>query len=141
MKELSLHTFFLAQVLGLYMVIMAIITLQRRDLYRNILRGIDKPNLAMMMGSAMGLIIGLVLVDVHNIWVMEPHVVITIVAWIILIKSVLWLSMPERMLTLCKKISKSSWFYLQMAITGLVGAFLVGNGFFAFTPSNFPFNW
>jgi hypothetical protein len=139
MKD-SLYTLFLAQIMGLYMVIMPIILIQRRELYRNLLRGVDKPNLALMTGASIGLILGLILVDVHNIWVWKPQIVITLVSWLVLIKSILWLSMPERMLTLCKKMSKSPWLYVQLAITGLVGIFLLAKGFFLFTPPYFPFN-
>jgi len=140
MKDISLHTFFLAQIMGLYMVVMPIILLQRRELYRKIISGIDKPNLALMLGSTFGLVLGLVLVDVHNIWVYEPQVVVTIVSWLILIKSVLWLAMPEKMIALCKKTTKSEWFYVQIGVTTLLGIFLLAKGFFLFTPSAFPFN-
>lgn len=122
------------------MVIMPVIMLHRRELYRTIIRGIDKPNLALTTSSVFGLILGLILVDVHNIWVWKPQVVVTIVSWLILLKSILWLSMPEKMIGYCKKMSKSSWFYVQLVVTALLGIFLLAKGFFLFTPAYFPFN-
>lgn len=139
MKDISLHSLFLAQIMGLYMIIMPIILIQRRDLYRNILRGVEKSSLTLMMGGTFWLIVGLILVDLHNIWEWRPLVVITIVSWIILIKSILWLSMPEKMLAWCKKISQSSWFYLHMGITALLGVFMIAKGFFLFWPFAHPF--
>lgn len=139
MKDISLHSLFLAQVMGLYMVIMPIILIQRKDLYRNILRGVEKSSLTVMMGSTFWLVVGLILVDLHNIWEWKPLVVITIVSWMVLIKAILWLAMPERMLGWCKAMSQTPWFYINLVITGFIGVFMLAKGFFLFAPSAFPF--
>ena len=140
MKNPALHTYFLAQIMGLYLVIVPVIILHRREMYRSILKSMDKPNLTIIMGSTVGLILGLILVDVHNIWVMKPHVVVTIVARAVLLKSILWLSMPERMIAYCKKAAKSSLFYVELGLMCLLCIYLLANGFFLFTPPVFPFN-
>ncbi len=50
------------------------------------------------------LLFGLVIVNGHNIWVMGPPVIITILGWIMVIKCALYLLVPQAMLGLAKKM-------------------------------------
>ena len=47
------------------------------------------------LGGAMSLIIGMLLIEYHNIWVKDWTVVITIIGWVATLKGVLLLANPK----------------------------------------------
>ncbi len=91
----SLHSLFLAQAMGLYLIIIAIIMLSRAGYYRQLLTHVKEGSPTIILGATLGLIWVLFWFLVHNIWILESEVLITLVAWFLLIKSVLWLSFPS----------------------------------------------
>ncbi|MBA2651860.1 MAG: hypothetical protein H0U73_06310 [Tatlockia sp.] len=128
----SLHSLFLAQALGLYLMITAIIMLARAGYYRNMLTHLKAGSPTVVVTATLGLILGIVLVLVHNIWIWESEVLITLVAWLILIKSVLWLSFPEAMVNFTHKMYSGWGFYAVPIIAGIIGILLITHGFYLF---------
>jgi len=124
------HSFLLAQLFGLYMVIMAIILLCRVRFYRSLVAGMSAQSGGLIISASFGLMLGLFLVLIHNFWVMEPRVVITVVAWFILIKSILWLSLPEQMLVMSQKLYSGVGYYIVVLFLAIVGIFLMTKGFY-----------
>ncbi len=124
------HTFLLSQIFGLYMVVMAIILLCRMRFYRSIVAGMKAQSSALIICASFGLLLGLFLVLIHNFWVMEPRVVITLLAWFILIKSILWLSLPEQMVAMSQKLFSGMGYYFVVLILAIVGIFLMTKGFY-----------
>ena len=127
-----LDMFFLVQILGLYMVIQSIILFSRADYYRALVLSMKKPDYAIWVGSSLTLILGIVLVLGHNVWVLEPRVNVTILAWLVLLKSVLWLSVPERMLVASKKLCASKGYYVITTMIFIWGAALMSRGFYMY---------
>ncbi len=132
MESLSIHTLFLAQTIGLYLVIISAIKICRRKLYVNLIKSMTEPNLSLMIWGALGLIVGLCLIDIHNIWEYKPRVLITLVGWYILIKSVLWLAFPEKMIAYAKQMAVASWYYATIAFSFIIGALLLAKGYFLY---------
>ena len=72
------------------------------------------------------LVMGALLVQYHNIWVKDWTVLITILAWAILIKGFLLIAYPQVLLSfkgLYKNI-KSSWGFVFVAIGLVLGYFV-----------------
>lgn len=130
--EESLHTLFLAQVVGLYLIIISIIMLSRASYYRKILTHIQSGSSTAVVAATFGLILGLMLVCVHNIWIFESEVLVTLVAWFLLIKSVLWLAFPECMVNATHKLYSGWGYYAVAIIAGVVGVVLIAHGYFLF---------
>lgn len=128
----SLHSIIIAQVMGFYLLIVAIIMLARAPYYRAMMTNLKSCNHAIMVGAAFSLIIGIFLVIVHNIWIWESEVMITVIGWLILIKSILWLALPERMMTFSNKLYSGAGYYVAAAITGILGILLLSHGFYLF---------
>lgn len=128
----SLHSLFLAQAMGLYFVIVAIIMLARARYYQNILTRAHAGSSSMAVAGTMGLILGILLVLVHNIWVMDIEVLITMVAWLVLIKSVLWLGLPEMMANYTHKVYQGPGYYVLAILAGILGVILMSYGFYHF---------
>jgi hypothetical protein len=128
----SLHTLFLAQAIGLYLVIMTIILLVRAEYYRNLFLNIKPDSMGLMLAATIGLILGIVLILVHNLWTWESEVFVTIIAWITFIKSILWLSVPHCMAEYSHKMVASKLYYPSLILTGIIGVILMAHGFYLF---------
>ena len=116
--------------MGLYMIILSIILLCRVRLFRRLIAQMQVESSGLMMGANFGLILGIFLIVVHNIWVWEPRLMVTLVAWFIFIKSILWLSLPDCMLRWSKKIYAGPGYYIVTFIIAIVGIFLLTKGFY-----------
>jgi len=124
------HTTILEQVFGMYMLIMAIVLLTRAKFYREVVRNMKAVNSGVYFSSAFGLMLGLLLVIVHNFWVWEPRVVVTILCWVVLVRSILWLAFPEKMVERSKKLAAGPAYYVAAVIMALIGMYLMTSGFY-----------
>ena len=114
---------------------MAFIMLGKTKYFRDVMLRLDPYNLSIPMGAAFGLMLGLFLVVIHNVWAWEPRLLITIISWLIIVKSVLWLGFPVRMLNMCKKMYAGAWFYIMAVIMLVAGVFLLAKGFYLYIPA------
>ncbi|WP_131781484.1 hypothetical protein [Legionella gresilensis] len=127
-----LHSFIIEEVLGLYMLIMAIIMIARADYYRKLVRELPADRNFIFVTAMFTLIFGLIMIVTHNIWHWRFEVVATIIAWLIVIKAILWLALPEYMVALSKRIYKNNMFYVMAVISGIIGIILLVHAYHAF---------
>ncbi len=132
MHDSQLHTLFFAQSMGLYLVIVGIIMLARAPYYKEMLTHLKAGSASIVVGASFGLILGISLVLVHNIWVLESEVLVTLVAWFLLIKSVLWLGFPEAMVSYSKKFYSDAGYYFVAGLALIIGIILMAHGFYLF---------
>ncbi|KTD25752.1 MULTISPECIES: hypothetical protein [Legionella] len=132
MNEIHLHSLILAQIIGLYLLIMAIIMLMRRGPYLAFVEKLQPSSGVIIMTSSLALIIGLFLIVIHNRWTFAPDVVITILGWLITIKSILWLAIPEKMVTYVRAAYETNWYYFIVALIAIIAIFLITIGFYPF---------
>ncbi|MDF1678409.1 MAG: hypothetical protein P1U32_06930 [Legionellaceae bacterium] len=126
------HSFLFSQVFGLYFVIMSIILLSRADYYKEMIANLKTLGIGSMMAASLALFIGLFLVVLHNIWVLQPRVLVTILCWAIVIKSVMWLCIPVRMLEMLQKMWAGRGHYYACVVMFLLGVFMMARGFYLF---------
>lgn len=121
---------FLAKVIGLYLIIVSLFMLLRYQVFTDLLREAIKQPGVMFLSAIETIMIGLLLVVGHNIWLWGWPVVITILAWIILIKGIFRLFFPA-----AAERSGNWWLdhpaylYVSAVITLIVGIYLTYNGF------------
>ena len=130
----SLHTLFLAQAMGLYLLITAIIMLARASYYQELLTHLKVGSSTVVLTGSVGLILGIIMILTHNIWITESEVLVTVVAWLVFIKSILWLSFPESMVKCAQKMYSGWGYYLVAIIAGAMGITLMAHGFHLFQP-------
>jgi len=130
--SVALQSFVLSQMFGMYLLIMAFILFARSDYYRPMIQKIKTPGAGIMMHASLSLFIGLFLVIIHNVWVFEPRVVITIFCWVYLIKSIAWLAAPVRMLSLVKRICGGRGYYVVIMVMGLLAIQMIGRAFYLY---------
>ncbi|KTD06876.1 hypothetical protein [Legionella jamestowniensis] len=135
------HSYLFAQVLGFYFLIMAIVLLARVNFYRRFFATLTADYGTILVSASFGLAVGLLIVVTHNFWILEPHVlIVTIVGWLILIKSILWLSIPDTMAAFSKRVYLGAGYYIVVAILAILGIVLISKGFYRFYPElgDFP---
>ena|SRR3990167_1668119 len=128
----TLHSLFLAQAIGLYLLIVGIIMISRAKYYQDLLSHIKVGNSTIVLAGSFGLIVGISVVLVHNIWIWESELVITLVGWALLIKSILWLSFPEKMVKYAIKLYSGMGYYIVSVLAMLGGILLMTHGFYLF---------
>ena len=119
-------SFFLAKVLGWYLIISGLYLLSRQTLVRSVLKDILSQRALLFLFGLITLLLGLLLVVSHNIWVMAWPVVITVLAWITLISGILRLFYPELIIRMGNSMLNRQY---SLAISGLfsivIGLFLL----------------
>lgn len=128
----SIHTIFLAQAIGLYLLIIAIIMLTRASYYQEILTHLKVGSTTVVVTATLGLILGIIIVLSHNIWIRESEVLITLIGWFLLIKSIFWLSFPEFMVRITHQLYGGRGYYVAALIAGVLGVTLCAHGFYLF---------
>lgn len=136
-----LHSFLIAKALGLYMIILSIVFILRADYYKNIMENVDNERLAVLSGSSLSLVLGLILISIHNFWAFEAYVIVTILGWLIVIKSVLWLALPIRMAQASHAVFSGKSYYVVSGIIAIIGIWLLSYGVFIYgNPQPFTLN-
>lgn len=88
-------TYFLAAVIGWYLVIVSLIVLLRQRLVAGIISDILGQRALLFFMGLVSLVIGLLLVISHNVWVMSWPVIITLIGWLTLITGILRIAFPD----------------------------------------------
>jgi hypothetical protein len=129
---MSSRTIFLSKLIGLYCVIIALSMVTRRQAtVETVTALLQSPSMMLIVGI-IALAAGLAMVLVHNIWSGGAlAVVVTLVGWITLIKSLFFLFVPPELETglLLRHLHYEQVFYLYGAISLVLGAYLTYGGF------------
>lgn len=99
---------FLAQALGLYFLLISIVILMQKNYVAGLMADLFKhPSVHFLLGFNV-LILGILLVLSHREWTASWEVMITIIAWITLIKGFFNLAFPQIAKKMTTKVTKSS---------------------------------
>lgn len=126
------HSYIIAQVIGLYMVIMSVIMMARASYFREVISNLHAKDPAIMVFSSFGLMLGILLVCIHNHWVWEPQLLVTIISWIIFLKSLFWLVFSDGMLKMIQKRYAGASYYVISVIVLIYGILLLTRGYYHF---------
>lgn len=123
-------TLFLAQVFGLYFIIVGSALLLKRKTLVLVVNDFFKYNGFVFFAGIIILIMGLLLVVSHNVW--EPGLawIITLLAWSTLAKGMVYLFLPKAILAKIGKLLSNRGWYLWGGIVAIVfGIYLASQGF------------
>jgi len=85
----------LAEILGGYLVIMSLALLIRPKYFEGISHDYRRNRAVGYLSTVITLIAGLVLIVIHKVWSMDWRLVITLFSWLILIKGIIRLYLPD----------------------------------------------
>jgi hypothetical protein len=117
------YSFLLSQILGSFLFLIGIIIMGRMYYYRKILLQLQAEDPIIPVVAGLTLFLGIVLVVTHNVWELNRTTVVTVLCWLILIKGLLWLALPEKMLAMTKRVSSGAgyyWYIVGLLVTGVI---------------------
>ncbi len=133
---MSPRTIFLSRLIGLYCVLIALSMMTRKEAtVETVTVLLQNPSMTLILGI-ITLAAGLATVLAHNIWSGSAlAVVVTIVGWMALIKSLFFLFLLPEMEAgvFLLRIHYQQFFYLDAAISLVLGVYLTYAGFKART--------
>lgn len=119
----------LAQVIGLMYLGFGIGMVLHKSYYKKAFDEAMESKAFMIYGGMIAFAAGFFMVHVHNIWVKDWQVLVTIIGWIALIKGLMLFIMPETMLKISKPMMKKmDKLGFLVVLMGLVFAYF---GFYA----------
>ena len=86
---------FLSKVIGLYLLIVSSAMLANMPSFSNHVHSLITNSSLMFVAGFFTLILGLLMIVSHNIWQWNWRVIITLIAWLVLIKALSILIFPE----------------------------------------------
>lgn len=123
---------FLAKLLGWYFLIMSIFVFCNVDSIKVMLSEIKKQKSLQIFIALITLIMGLLLVLSHNFWLWSWPLVITLISWLILISGLVRLFAFDVAAKMGEKLLDHPLrFKVIMGIYGLIGLFLLYQGYYA----------
>jgi hypothetical protein len=129
---MSPRTLFLSRLIGLYCILVALSMITRRQAtLESVTALLHDPSMIFIVG-VITLAAGLAMVLAHNIWSGGALVVIvTLVGWMTLIKSLLFLFLPPEVEAgfFLRQLHYQELFYLYGAVSLVLGIYLTYGGF------------
>jgi len=110
----------LAKIIGLYCVLVGLAMLLKPARCKKMVQDCAQFPAILDVAGVFTLILGLIMIVIHNVWVMAWPVLVTIVAWLVVIKGVVVLFMPEAVVDLGRKMSSANCCHVVAAIVTLV---------------------
>ena len=112
---------FVAKLVAVCYLAMGLGMLLNPAYYRKVMDDVLKSSVVAMYGGMVALAVGFVLVSIHNVWVQDWTVLITILGWLALVKGVLLIVLPGPFLNFSRAFVKNLRFVTACAlIFGLV---------------------
>ncbi|WP_019217878.1 hypothetical protein [Legionella tunisiensis] len=122
---------FLARVIGWYFVIISLYMLCCQQALKAIITDILGQRALMFFIGILTVVLGLLLVISHNVWVMGWPVIITLIAWLVLIGGVFRLINPELLTKIARKwLRNPAYLIIAAIIYLLIGLFLLYKAYF-----------
>lgn len=123
-------TILLAKVFGLYLIVAGVeVFLNRKHLMLGVV-AMFKERFAQLLAGMMALLGGLLLVNIHTDWSTLPAGVVSAIGWLILVKGLLYLFVPEvHLAKFVKNFSERSWYTIDGTFALVIGLYLVNFGF------------
>src|SRR3989338_6953647 len=121
------YTTFLAQVIGVFALVSGLSLIINKKLMLKVGKELIKNDALMLLGGYVNLVLGLFLVLTHNIWAWPTDLLatlVTLVAWLILIKGGVRLLVPDFAAKSAKMFLADSWYWPASIIWLLICAYL-----------------
>lgn len=123
-------TYTLAQIMGLYLFLVGIAMLLHPKNFKIVLTDVEQSKTLFVYSGLISTILGLIIIRIHNIWVPNWPVVVTLIGWFIFIKGLYRLFFLEKVITYNKKLSTKKGYQWFCWISIILGAYLIIMGFF-----------
>ena len=111
---------FIAQLLGPAYMVVGLALLSRPQAFRVILQEFIGSHVLVYLAGFIGLLTGLALVLVHNVWALDWRLIITLLAWVVLIRALVTIFWPEQIVSLGSKILENKRVFAVAGTANLI---------------------
>jgi hypothetical protein len=123
-------TYFLAQLLGLYFLIVGLLMLFRKKMFLEVINEFYAGSALMFLAGWFAMLLGLLIVLIHNYWNAGIlALIVTLSGWAALLKGVALLFIPKTTARWARSVGLEKFFYLYAIIILIVGLYLTHAGF------------
>jgi len=112
------------QIIGIFYCVMGVGMFANQDFYRKAFGDFAKSKAAVLAGGMLALLLGCIMILLHNTWEQGTGVIITIFGWLALLKGIFILVAPKFCLQLIAAICKEKSILKMAAVL----IFLLGIG-------------
>jgi len=119
----------IAQTAGFFLFLSAILMLLCSARFKQVIIQIISNDVALLLSNFTSLLFACFLLVIHSIFSSFPEVVISLLGYILFIKSILWLVIPAKMAILTKKCLAEPTYTLFALLNMIVGIFYLSCGF------------
>lgn len=123
---------FLAKLLGLYFIIVALIWMFRKKPFEDAAKEVFSGGGFLILSGAFSLLFGLAIVIDHSIWELNWKGLITLIGYLTIVKGVMRLAFPLQSKKAITKVMKQR--HLLILTLLILGIYLSYNGFMGHTP-------
>ena len=120
---------FLAQVIGCYLFLMSLAMLIHQQRFKKTMSDYLGNATLITLTGAVSLAVGLLIVVDHNIWVPDWQVIITLIGWVLLLRGLMRLFIPEAYVKMSKDMLGKTVHTLMCWVRLFVGIYLIWAGF------------
>lgn len=120
---------FLAQVIGCYLFLISLTMLIHQHRFKKTTSDFLNSATLITLTGAASLAIGLLIIVDHNIWVPNWPVLITIIGWILLLKGLMSLFVPDAYVKMSRDMQGKVVYTLMCWVRLFVGIYLIWAGF------------
>ncbi len=120
---------FLAKFFGLYLGIMVVSLFTRRQQLITTARQMVNQPALMLLAGVITLMLGIVLVISHNLWVMDWPALVTLLCWLVFLKGLALLLMPEKMMQTVGWMEDNRVFWSIVLVDAAIALVLLYYGF------------
>lgn len=126
-------TVMLAQILGWYLLIVGVAVLMNPRHIMLAVVALVHERFAQLLVGFIALLVGLIVVTLHNDWSTLPATLVTLLAgWAAIVKGIFYLCAPEKKISkLVHMFTERKWYVIDGAIAILLGLYLL----------NFVYGW
>lgn len=120
----------LARVFCIYFITLGISMFINRSFFRAAMKELASNNIAMLIVGSTTLMVGIILVTLHNIWVHDWRVFITLLCWLVLFSGIVRTVFPTFVQNMARALSfKIGYFQIAAIVCLVLGIFFGIQGF------------
>jgi hypothetical protein len=119
-----------AKFMGPFIVVIGAGLLLNRKAFQEIMEGFTEDKALIFISGLMTFIIGLAMVIFHNMWITDWRLIITVFGWLTLIKGVILIVFPDRVIRMTDMYKKHiRMIMIPWSIMIVFGIFLMMKGY------------
>ena len=113
---------FIARIFGLSYLVMGMGLLFNRKVFRRIIEDFAGNSTFTFYGGALALVIGIVIIQTHNLWVSDWRLMVTLIGWAGFIKGAWIIILPDSAARFMQAYLKNK----NLPVIHSIGAFILG---------------